>query len=362
MIYKYSNKNDALWVFYFMTTENLKLQEFGELGLITLNRPRALNALSLDMIIDMRLQLEKWSKTPHIKGVAICSSDPRAFCAGGDIRAVWEIAQSDPDRAATYFKEEYVLDRMIYHFPKPCLALVDGIWMGGGVGVAIHTKCTIVTENAVFAMPEAAIGFIPDVGTSRILAKLPANIGKLLAMTGLRLNAGDALGLKLAQNYVPHKAIPEVIDWLKQGVNWRQPLHTQIKHRWCEFPPELSQFDGSLKRKIRNLFQADNAPEIAIALEKSHWEQAQYWRKLMARNSPQAMALAVEAQKRAKSYSFDEAIAMESAIAEQLIHQQSDMIEGIRALIIDKDKNPQWSPPSLESIDLNKIHHFFDPV
>ncbi len=340
-------------------TPELILEEHNGIGLIILNRPKALNALSLQMIIDCRLQLEHWAKVSHIKGVIIRANGGRAFCAGGDVREIWNLAQKGTEKAVDYFREEYRLDKLIHDFPKPFIALIDGIWMGGGVGVSIHGNWRVVSERAIFAMPETAIGFVPDVGTSRILSKIPSKIGRLLALTGLRCNAADVLTLKLATNYVPSTKFDQLLDWLIQEANWKKPLHVQIRHIWYELPPEPTQFTTSLKRKIRTLFSGDTVQEIMEALEASHWEEAKVWKAMMEAHSPLAMEAALLAQTRASALSFDEVLDMELHLAHHAI-QHGDMVEGVRAVIIDRDNQPNWRYNTADSVDYGALKTWMD--
>lgn len=342
--------------------EQVIFQEFGNLGLITLNRPEALNALSLEMVVNMRLQLEKWAKTPKIKGVAIMAAGERAFCAGGDIRSVWQMSQQSHQAAINFFHEEYRLNHLIHSYPKPYIALIDGIWMGGGVGVSLHGSCRVVSEKAIFAMPEASIGFIPDVGTNYYLARLPSQIGKLLALTGLRLNAGDAIGLKLAQCYVPSKQMPELLEWLKTSVNWKKPLHHQIKHQWYEMPPEPSRFNTLLKRKIRSLFAEDSIDKIIYALETSIWEEPKIWLEMINRNSPTSLALSLAIQALAKDLDFSQSLNLEFHVALNLTASDADMVEGVRAMIIDKDKQPKWKPASIDQLNIAQLKDYLSLV
>ena len=347
--------------------EPVIMEEAGALGIIWLNRPHALNALNLEMIARMRMQLARWQKSPVIKGVAIASKNKRAFCAGGDIRAIYKFALHDRRKAAQFFLQEYALNHTIKHFPKPTIALIDGVWMGGGVGISIHTDCKVISDNTIFAMPETKIGYFPDVGTSYLLAKLPAFIGRMLALTASTLNCADVLGLRLANNYVASQHVDDVLSWLKDGVNWRQKLHIQIKNLWDEPPIERSRFDASLKRKIRTLFHHDHILAIEAALQQSPWPEAATWLHAMQGNSPLALALALEAQKQAKTMDFDAGLNMEAHLSKKICQSSQEFMakefmEGVRALMIDKDQQPQWQYQQLSDVPMKKFEAWFHHI
>ena len=277
-------------------------------GLITLNRPAALNALNLSMVNALHEQLSEWEKNPHILAVIIQSSSPRAFCAGGDIREVYDNYHHKKN-ITHYFKSEYTLNTLIKNYTKPYIALLDGLTMGGGAGISLHGKITIASDHFRFAMPETGIGFFPDVGSSFFLSRLPYHMGIYLGLTGAVLNAEEALYLKL----ITHKSH----DFTQENhLNYYQDI-------------------------INSCFKFKSIPDIINALDTQKNNFCTDILALLKTKSPTSLDLTLQLLNQAPSLDFEACIDLEYQLACQCAESE-DFQEGIRAAVIDKDKNPQW--------------------
>lgn len=281
------------------------------IGIITLNRPSALNALNAEMLNALHQQLLQWEKDNTILAVLIESSSPHVFCAGGDIKAVYQAHQNKVKNIELYFKKEYELNQYIHNYSKPYIAILNGLTMGGGAGVSLHGRCRIATEQFSFAMPETGIGFFPDVGTSYILSRLPSEIGVYLGLTGTRINATEALYAKL-------------ID-----INLTKDTHEN----------HLS----DNRQRIEKHFNFNAIEEIFESLMKDSHAWAQNTLALLKTKSPTSLKLTLQMLREAKNLSFEDCIKHEYKLACCLVDSH-DFYEGIRAAIIDKDKKPHWDP------------------
>ncbi len=288
------------------------------MGVITLNRPAALNALNADMLEALHQQLLLWEKNNAILSILIQSSTPGTFCAGGDIKAVYMAHQKKIKNIEQYFKKEYELNRYIYHYPKPYIAFLDGLTMGGGAGVSLHGKLRIATDKFSFAMPETGIGFFPDVGTSYHLSRLPNEIGIYLALTCARINATEAQFLSLID-----------ID-TSNGAN-----ENQLQH---------------YSNQIASHFKYNTVEEIFESLlnDKQPWSQQTL--ATLKQKSPTSLKLTLKLLRRAKTVDFDQCIDMDYKLACYFCESR-DFYEGIRAAVIDKDRNPKWEPSTLDKVD-----------
>lgn len=296
------------------------------MGVISLNRPAALNALNAEMLDALHKQLLEWEENPAILSVLIQSSTPGIFCAGGDIKAVYFAHQKKIANIPLYFKREYDLNRYIYHYPKPYIAFLDGLTMGGGAGVSLHGRLRIATEQFVFAMPETGIGFFPDVGTSYHLSRLPQEIGVYLALTSARLNATEAAYIGL-------------IDVDCTNGTLKNTLKDQAAH-------------------IAHHFSHNTVNDIIESLSRDDSPWSQQTLATLNQKSPTSLVLTLQLLRYAKSLDFDACIALEYKLACYFC-ENHDFYEGIRAAVIDKDRNPQWNPDSLDKVDpatLNLIY------
>ena len=240
----------------------------GDLAIITLNRPAALNALNLNMIQQMHAQLRKWEAASHIKAVIIRAADGRAFCAGGDLRSTYQCFASHDPVMKGFFRDEYALNHYIYHYPKPYIALLDGITFGGGVGISIHGSHRIATERLLFAMPETGIGFFPDVGGTYFLPRLSNHIGFYLGLTGARINADDCVQLGIAQHKVSPDSLPDVVMAIANcefGSDARADINDVIQA--FSLPTEISTLLS--ENLIDHAFSKATIEDILLALKQA---------------------------------------------------------------------------------------------
>ncbi len=343
-------------------TEPIRFDHRGGVGGVTLNRPRALNALTLDMIVKFDAQLASWAADDEIKAVLIEGVGGKAFCAGGDVLAVYHAGQEGGALAADFFRSEYTLNRRIHAFPKPYVALLDGITMGGGVGVSIHGDFRVVTENLMFAMPETGIGLFPDIGASWFLPRCPGETGTYLGLTGARLKAPDAIALGLGTHFIPASRLRD-LEVALYAAPWgdesaRETVR-QVLDRFSEpaGPAPL----GAHFDIIDRCFAFDSVEQILAALEADGSEFAVQTLEAMATKSPTALKVALAQLRRAGGLSFDDCMIMEYRLS-QAFMAGSDFYEGIRALLVDKDKRPAWSPATLASVTDQIVERNFESL
>jgi enoyl-CoA hydratase len=317
------------------------IERRGRAGVIVLNRPKALNALTLTMVRLIAAALDEWDEDGAVDRIVFLGSGERAFCAGGDIRRLYDLGRAgDHDAQLTFWREEYQLDRRIKTYPKPIVALVDGIVMGGGVGLAMHAAHTVASERFVFAMPEVGIGFFPDVGASWLLPSLPFHAGVYFALTGLRADAGDALALGLAQTFVPAVAFPD----LAQALENEEPVKTTLA-RFAAPPPRSKLIDEA--DAIEACFSDLDRTAILEALREAETRGRAFAapaRAAMEEKSPTSQAIALRQMALGAAVDFDEALRMDYRIVSRICRGH-DFYEGVRAVIVDKDNRPRWAPP-----------------
>lgn len=333
----------------------------GAWGVVTFNRPDALNALTEAMCIAMRHQLAEWAADASVGAVLAQGAGEKAYCAGGDIRWLYDTAQFDPARAAQFFAEEYRNNAAIKHFPKPYVALIDGILMGGGVGVSVHGSHRVAGDRTLFAMPETGIGLFPDVGGGYFLPRLGAGLGQYLGLVGTRLNAADCMDAGIATHIIPTDQMPALKDAL-----FALPLAEGFAAAVDSVLAQMHQSAaGSAiathRAQIEAIFGADSLADVCARLETDGSDWAAQTRKLLARMSPTSLALTFEQLRRGAALSFDEVMRMEFRLASRVMAGR-EFIEGVRAQIIDKDRNPQWQPATLEAIDPAEIERYFAPL
>lgn len=329
----------------------------GWAGLITLNRPKALNAITLGMVGAIRRALEAWAEDPAVAVVMIIAAGERAFSAGGDIRDLYDLGRAAKyEEALGFWREEYVLNLRIKRYPKPYVALIDGLVMGGGVGVSLHGSHQVAADRYRFAMPEVGIGFFPDVGATYALPRLPGRIGTYLALTGERVGARDALALGLATHRLPSVELPRVTEALIAGRSIDEVL-----------PRAQTGDDGAPfehRALIDRCFGADTIRAILAALDREAEDGSAFARQTaatMRSKSPTSLAIALEQMLRGGSLTFEGAMRTEFRIVSRVI-QGRDFYEGVRAAIIDKDGAPKWDPPALEFIAPKDIARYFEPL
>ena len=339
----------------------------GCLGLITLNRANALNALSLAMIRDITALLKHWAATPAIQAVVLLGAGregkPAAFCAGGDIRSLYDSFKRGDTEHETFFEEEYALDQYIHAYPKPLLALMDGFVLGGGMGLVQGAALRVITERVRMGMPEVGIGYFPDVGGSYFLSRLPGELGTYMGVTGLPIRAADALHAGLADWCIGHEQIAE-LDRCLDHMSWS--IHPQEALRTLVATLGTNRLPGSelkaLHQAIDEHFGQRDVPAIRASLaaetrsEFSDW--AEETLKVLDSRSPLAMCVTLEMLRRGRDLPLAECFALELHLDRQWF-AQGDIMEGVRALIIDKDKSPRWNPPTLAEVTPERVQAFF---
>lgn len=313
----------------------------GRVGRILLNRPRALNALDLEMIRACTRALQDWRDDPQIHAVVIEGAGERAFCAGGDIRAVRQFHLDDrPDQVEAFFAEEYALNYLIATYPKPYVALVNGICMGGGIGVSVHGSYRVASEAAVFAMPETAIGFFPDIGATYFLPRLPGRLGFYLALSGVRMTGADAVHAGLATHFVPREKFPEL----------SQALAEDGVAALARFAEKLPPF--SLQPHRATIDAAFDAPTMTgvMAVLEAGDDFARQTASILRTMSPSSLVWSLELLRRGADSTLRAALDQELR-ATRSITPHHEFIEGVRAMVVDKDRKPRWSPARLEEVD-----------
>lgn len=313
----------------------------GRVGRLRLRRDRALNALDLPMIRAMHATLDAWAKDPAIEAVVV-QGEGRAFCAGGDVRWVRaEVLSGEASTADQFFAEEYALNGAIGHFPKPYIALIDGICMGGGLGISVHGSDRVVTEAALLAMPETGIGLTPDVGASYFLPRLAGFLGTYLGLTGARLAGGDAVHAGLATAFVPRTRLAALSTALAEEGK-------AAIARFAETPPPFSL--GPQRAAIADVFSAESLPAIMARLAAHSSDWARETSEILGRMSPSALCWTFASLRAGAARDLDACLAAELALVRQII-RLPDFAEGVRAMVVEKDRSPRWQPARLEEVD-----------
>jgi enoyl-CoA hydratase len=337
----------------------------GKLGLLTLNRPEALHALNLDMVTRLTDALLSWRGNRAVSAVLLDHApDTRGFCAGGDIRMLAESGAGDSVEARAFFHAEYRLNHLIHTYPKPIVALIDGVTMGGGVGLSVHSPIRIATERTVFAMPETGIGLFPDVGGGWFLPRLPNQIGVWLALTGARLKAADCLVAGVATHFIPTELVGAAraqIAGAAQTADAARAIASGLD-ALDEPAGAARELTDANRKRIAHCFAFDSVEEIVAALESdgSDWAKSQI--AIMALKSPQTLKVALrQIREGGRMASFAEVMAMEYRIGARVVCRP-DFLEGVRAVIVDKDNAPQWNPASLAGVDRVLLDAIFAPL
>lgn len=340
----------------------------GQVGLITLNRPKALNALSLSMIRALTECLLAWRDDPAVKAVAIRGSNKTgpfgAFCAGGDIRFFHQAALADDSRLEDFFTEEYVLNHLIHTYPKTYIAFMDGIVMGGGMGISQGAKIRIVTERTKMAMPETNIGLFPDVGGGYFLSRCPGRIGEWLALTGEMLGAGEALAFGLADVCIDVSQLTSAWDALT-NLDLERP--GAIDPWLAMYSIAASAYATGARGQIDHYFAQPSVLAIVQALEADDSAWAQGTATALRQRSPLMLHVTLEQIRRARSLSLADDLRMERDMVQHCFHPQhlgrsgasSETVEGIRALAVDKDHAPRWNPARIEEVSPAMVEPFF---
>ncbi|MFJ2884992.1 enoyl-CoA hydratase/isomerase family protein [Streptomyces sp. NPDC087305] len=327
----------------------------GRAAHITLNRPKALNALTHDMVLRIDEALTGWADDLDVETVVITGAGERGLCAGGDIRAIHDDARDgDGSASVAFWRDEYRLNARIARYPKPYVAVMDGIVMGGGVGVSAHGSFRIVTERSRVAMPETGIGFVPDVGGTYLLALAPGELGTHLALTGAQLGAADALHCDLADHYVPSQSLPELLTALAHA-----PVREVVGRYDREAPPgELA----LAQAWIDDCYRAHTVEGIIERLLDHGDSAAKQTAETLLTKSPTALKVTLAAIRRARQLGpLENVLDQEYRVSCHAL-TAPDLVEGIRAQVIDKDREPHWSPPTLAEVTDADVERFFVPL
>ena len=338
-------------------TAEVILEERGRLGVITLNKPQALNALSLAMIEAMEPQLHAWAADDAISAVVIQGAGDRAFCAGGDIRDLY--GKRGTDYGATYYRAEYTQNVTIFNYPKPYIALMDGVVMGGGVGVSIHGSHRVVTERTLFAMPETGIGLFPDIGASWFLPRCPGEIGMYLGLTGYRMRAADCLYAGIGDVYVPSENLEAAIGALANTPPEADVISAVLSQFSADpGPNKLAEHRAAIDR----CFSATTVEAILARLAGEGTVWATETAETIATKSPTSLKVSFRQLRTGPALErFEDAMQMEYRMADRC-YRGHDLFEGIRAVVIDKDGAPNWVPPDLAGVSENDVDEYFAPA
>lgn len=332
-----------------LKTDDIHIRTVGKTGRITLTRPQALNAMTYEMCISIGEALDEWKTDDAVAIIVIDAEGSKSFCAGGDIADLYKTGKAgDFAYGQKFWADEYRINAKIKNYPKPYVAIMDGIVMGGGVGISAHGSHRIVTENTLFAMPECGIGLVPDVGGNYFLSRAQGSLGEYLGATGARLNASDCIYAGIADCFVPEDELPQLIKVLEE---------TSDVSIINEFARECVPGDLALNQTtIDKHFSKASALEIISSLEADGDEWEENAAKLMRRNCPLSVACAIEIVRESrKAETIQDILKLEYRFTHRSM-SHGDFIEGIRAQIIDKDRKPKWQPSTLEELTQDKIN------
>jgi len=327
-----------------------------KVGRLRLDRPKAIHALTREMCSAMIAALVEWRERPEVEAVMLDHAEGRGFCAGGDVVMLARSGATDGSEARAFFFEEYRLNHLLFTYAKPTIAFMDGITMGGGVGISQPCKYRVATENTRFAMPETAIGLFPDVGGGWYLSRLPGRVGQYLALTGARLDGAECLALGLATHYVPSLGLED----LKARIT-AEPQRIEALLEEASAPAPEARI-AAHQADIDRLFAAEDYEDVLAALEAdgSDWAEAQ--RETLAGKSPQACKVSLRLlHNGGLMQDFADEMRQEYAVASRVV-QRHDFVEGVRALLVDKDSAPVWDPPTPGAVTQRLIDTIFAPM
>jgi enoyl-CoA hydratase len=331
------------------TEGDLIARREGACGVIRLNRPKAINAVTLEMLRDIDKALDAFEADPAVAVILLEGAGERGLCAGGDIRTLWESSKVKGDLGKILWREEYILNARIAKFAKPYVAFMDGIVMGGGVGLSAHASHRVVTEKTKLAMPEVSLGFFPDVGGTWLLAHSPGEIGSYFGLTGVTMNGPDAIHARFADAVVPSAKLPELREALtkvRAGVT-----ASEVKTLIGGFATGATAGPVAAEQaRIDRWFAHDRMEDILAALRNDGSELALSTLKTLNEKSPRGMVVTLKLLRLARtSHSLEECLVREYRAALE-VFASDDFREGVRAAVIDKDRNPKWSPPRIEDV------------
>ncbi len=323
-------------------------------GFLTLNRPNAINSLNQTMVDAMAAVLTEWEHDDDIRAVVFAGAGERGLCAGGDVVLVYHSARGDGAEARRFWHDEYLLDAQIARYPKPYVSLMDGIVMGGGVGVSAHANTRVVTDTSKVAMPEVGIGFVPDVGGTYLLSRAPGLLGLHAALTGAPFGGADAIALGFADHYVPH----DRLDDFTRAIVDDGPDSAVAAHA-VEPPPS---YLAAQRGWIDDCYNGDTVADIVAALRGHDAGPANDAANLIASRSPIALAVALASVRRAAELDSLEDVLVQEYRVSCASLRSHDLVEGIRAQVIDKDRRPKWSPSSLAAVTARDVDAYFAPA
>ncbi|WP_406814400.1 enoyl-CoA hydratase/isomerase family protein [Mycobacterium sp. M23085] len=326
----------------------------GSVGLITLNRPKAINSLNQRMVDALTAVLADWAGDDAVRAVVLSGAGERGLCAGGDVVSIYHSARKDGVEARRFWRDEYLLNAQIAEFSKPYVALMDGIVMGGGVGVSAHANTRVVTDTSKIAMPEVGIGFIPDVGGVYLLSRAPGGLGLHAALTGAPFSGADAIAMGFADHYVPHGDV----EAFRRAVVTDNIEAALAKYAVEPPPSELA----AQREWIDECYGGDTVEDIVGALRERDARPAQDAADLIATRSPIALSVTLAAVRRAAKIPTLKDVLVQDYRVSSASLRSHDLVEGIRAQLIDKDRNPKWSPARLSEVTEADVEAYFAPV
>lgn len=345
-----------------MESEVLLSVSDGGVAFITLNRPKALNSLSYEMLKLIGEKLKEWEANDHIQVIVLKGEGEKGFCAGGDIKALYKASTSEEslEKAETFFEMEYKVDMAIYSYPKPIIACLDGIVMGGGIGLSYGATHRIVTERTKWAMPEMNIGFFPDVGAAYFLNKAPGFVGRYLALTASVIPAADVLFANAADRYMDSVKLPEFLDRVAQ-INWQgQDVNGDLNKLLTEFsscPLEKGDL-AAMQTEIDKHFSHCTVEEIFASLEKDPSEFASKTKEILMSKSPSSLKITLKQLIDGEAKTAEECFATDLILAKNFLRHE-DFFEGVRSVVIDKDRNPQYIYKTLSDFSDRDVEKFF---
>lgn len=337
-----------------MSEGDILFERRDRLGLVTLNRPKAMNALTHEMVLALEAQLDAWAEDDNIESVAIQGTGDKAFCAGGDIRALYEAGRKDGSANWQFYADEYRVNTKIKRYPKPYVAIMDGVTMGGGVGVSIHGSMRIATERTVFAMPETGIGLFPDVGGTWFLPRLPGHLGLWLGLTGARLKGEDVVLAGVCDAHLLSAEIDRLLIALAEGTEPDALADAGIP---------LSGAHGrthELQQQIDETFVGERVEDVLERLDAAGGWGRKTAETIRAK-SPTCTRIAFRQIREGAHLTFEECMALEYRLA-RFCMGRPDFYEGVRALLIDKDNSPEWNPATLAEADEAFVAPAFEPL
>ena len=342
---------------------DVRTEATGPVGWITLDRPRAINALTHEMVAEIERTLLAWADDDAVGMVVLTGTGERGLCAGGDIRAIHDDAKAGGDATAAFWRDEYRLNALIGRYPKPYLAVMDGLVMGGGVGVSGHASHRVVTERTQIAMPETGIGFVPDVGGTWLLSRASGELGTHAALTGAQLGAGDAIGMSLADWFVPTDRLPGLLASLGDLRVTGTQLGDTLGHLLGQAAEPAPDPDlGPSRWWIDRCYAEPTSEAIVATLAASGVQDAEDTAKTIGERSPTCVKVALESLRRARrATSLEKVLDQEYRVSLRCL-AAPDMVEGIRAQVIDKDRTPRWDPAVLERVDDDLVASYFAPL